>query len=150
MRRASVLTVLLLLLTASSALAGTCSVKSHDLQTRLTRRVLEVRALRRSLVHRASSVEALKLASVVYHVPYSLLYKIASCESTGGDGLKADAKNRTSSAAGLGQFLDSTWASTPFAAFSVYSPYADALAMANEVKLGHAGWQWASSAGCWS
>jgi hypothetical protein len=121
-----------------------------DLQRRLTRRVLEARGLRRALLHRASSVEALHLAAIAYHVAYTLLYRIASCESTGGYGLKADAKNRYSTAAGLGQFLDGSWASTPYARFSPYSPYASALAMANEVHLEHTGWQWAASRGCWA
>jgi hypothetical protein len=119
------------------------------LQHRLTRRVLEARGLRRALVHRASSLEALRLAAVAYHVDVGLLYRIASCESTGGDGLKADAKNPSSTAAGLGQFLDSTWASTPYAGFSVYSPYANALAIAREVSLDHL-WQWTASRSCWS
>lgn len=123
--------------------------RADDLQRRLTRRVLQVRSLRRALLHRASSLEALRLAAVAYRVDYRLLYRIAACESTGGAGLNAYAKNRSSTAAGLGQFLDGTWASTDYASFSVYSPYANALAMGAEVRAGHAGWQWAASRGCW-
>lgn len=129
-----------------------------DLQTRLAGRVRENRALRRALVHQPSSLEALHLAAIAYGVPFELEYRIASCESTGTDpdhspvserSLYARAKNAHSTARGLGQFLDSTWASTPYAGFDVYSPYANALAIANEIRHGNAGWQWAASAGCW-
>jgi hypothetical protein len=133
--------------------------RADDLQRRLTRRVLEARSLRRSLVHRPSSLEALRLAAVVYHVPFRLLYRIASCESTGtytGPServsertLSASAKNRSSTAAGLAQALDSTWAASIFAGFSPYSPYASALFMGREVAAGHL-WQWTASRRCWA
>ncbi len=120
-----------------------------DLQRRLTRRVLQVRSLRRAYMHRATTLEAIELAAVAYQVDANLIYRIASCESTGGNGVRADARNPSSSAAGLGQFLESTWASTPYARFSPYSAYANALAMAREIRLGHL-WQWAASRRCWS
>lgn len=131
-----------------------------DLQARLAFRVREVHALRRALVHRPGSVEALELAAIAYDVPFRLLYRIASCESTGTyvgqtgpvseRSLYARAKNPHSTARGLGQFLDSTWASTPYSGFDVNSPYANALAIANEVAHGNQHWQWAASARCWS
>jgi hypothetical protein len=121
-----------------------------DLQQRLTRRVREARRLRRSLARRPSSIEAVRLAAVVYGVSPDLLYRIASCESTGGHaGLNTNAKNPTSTAAGLAQALDSTWAASPFRRFSRYSAYASALFMGREVSLGHL-WQWAASKGCWA
>ena len=123
--------------------------EAAELQRLLTRRVMQARRFRYHLVHRASSQTALKLAAVTYNVSETLLYRIASCESTGGNGLNPNAKNRSSTAAGLGQFLDSTWASTRFARFSVYDPYASALAMAEEVQHGHL-WQWTASKSCWS
>ena len=114
---------------------------ADDLQARLTRRVLEVRALRRTLAHKQSSLEALRLTSVVYHVPFDLLYRRASCESTGDRPASPpsertlDARARNASpvwngehATGLLQFLPSTFASTPFAGMDIYSPYANALA----------------------
>lgn len=112
---------------------------------------LQVNRLKRTLLYHPSTVEALKLASVVYRVPYTLLYWKASCESTGGRGLKPKAKNRRSTAKGLGQFLDSTWASTPFAGFSVYSVFANALAMGwmHSQPVGRGG-EWAASEHCWA
>lgn len=116
------------------------------------------RALRRNYVRQPSSMEALRLAAVAYSVPLRLLARIAMCESTGSDPdvypasertLYAKAENDSSTAAGLGQFLDSTWSSSPYARFSVFSPYANALAMAHEVAAGHL-WQWAASRRCWS
>lgn len=97
--------------------------RADELQRRLTARVLQVRSLRRTLAHDPNVIEALNLAAAVYGHG-STLWRKAQCESH----LNPNAKNRSSSAAGLLQFLDSTWASTPFAAFSVYSPYANALA----------------------
>lgn len=144
--------------TRAHAAAVRYRAERDGLQVRLTRRVREVRDLRRALLHRSSSVEALRLAAVVYGVSFRLLYRIASCESTGiwvGSGpvsertLAAGAKNRSSTARGLGQFLDSTWQETPFAGFDVDSPYANALAIGNEVRLGHL-WQWDASRSCWS
>jgi len=134
--------------------AHAAAVRYHrqrdHVQRLLARRVREARALRRTLLHRASSVEAIGIAAVVYRVSADLLYRIASCESTGGDGLNPNARNPSSDAAGLAQALPSTWAASRFARFSPYSPYAAALFMASEVALGHAGWQWAASKGCWA
>lgn len=94
------------------------------------------RGLRRALVRQPSSLEALRLASVVYGVPFDLLYRRASCESTGEQPtnppsertLEAHAKNPKSTASGLLQFLTSTWATTPFAGFDIFSAYPSAMA----------------------
>lgn len=112
---------------------------------------VENRGLRRTLLHRPSSLEALRLASIVYHVPFSTLYRRASCESTGSSPaqppsertLDAHADNANSSASGLLQFLfPSTWRSTPFARESVWSPYANALAAAWMMGPAGRGGEW--------
>jgi hypothetical protein len=75
---------------------------------------------------RRAADHGLRLAAVVYGVPYRDLRAIAECES----GVWPLAKNPSSSASGTLQFLDSTWARTPFgrAGFSVFDPIANALA----------------------
>lgn len=78
--------------------------------------------LRRSLLSSPSVTEAINLACAVYG-NCDTLWRRARCES----GLDPSARNE-SEASGLLQFIPSTWASTPFARFSVFSPYANALA----------------------
>ncbi len=86
-----------------------------------------IRKMRRAIVHRPSSLEAIRLAAIAYKVPYSEMYNVAGCET--GWTFDESAKNRTSSASGLFQFLyPSTWSNTPYARESVWSPYANALA----------------------
>jgi hypothetical protein len=80
----------------------------------------------RSLAHAVrfdpETSTALNLACTVYgHC--SELWRKARCESH----LWRYAHN-PSGASGLLQFLPSTWASTPYGRFSVYDPYANALA----------------------
>lgn len=108
-----------------------------ELQRRLTASVLQVRSLKRTLAHDPSVQEALALACTIYGHCKTLKRK-AFCESR----LDPNARNRSSSARGLLQFLTEgrarhyrggwsqggTWDTTPFYAFSVYSPYANALA----------------------
>jgi hypothetical protein len=65
---------------------------------------------------------AINLACVIYGNCSSLWSK-ARCESH----LWRYAHN-PSGASGLFQFLPSTWGSTPFRAFSIYDPYANAMA----------------------
>lgn len=128
------------------------------LQELLTRRVREARGLRRTLLRKSSSLEALRLAAIAYHVDFHLMYRIASCESTGPNDfsgpvsertLYARAKNPTSTASGLAQFLTSTWAATPYAGEDIFSGYANALALANEISHHNENWQWAASRSCW-
>jgi len=92
-----------------------------------------IASLRRAFVHRPSSREALRLASVVYGVPYSELLAVSLCE-TGGT-LDERTYNGSSAASGLLQFLPSTFRRTPFGGEDIFSPYANALA---------AGWLWRS------
>lgn len=80
---------------------------------------------RRLMLREPQVVEAINLACATYGY-CSTLWRKARCE-TGGT-FDPNAKNRRSSASGLFQFLSSTWASTPFGRFSVFSPYANALA----------------------
>jgi hypothetical protein len=84
-------------------------------------------------IHRdPETATALNLACVVYgHC--SELWRKARCESH----LWRYAHN-PSGASGLLQFLPSTWRSTPYGRFSVYDPYANALA---------AGWMHAQGRG---
>lgn len=84
----------------------------------------QLRRERRVLLEAPSVVEAINLASAVYGNGPTLWRK-ARCETGGTFNPRAA---NPSGAAGLFQFLGSTWASTPFAGFSVWSPYANALA----------------------
>jgi len=87
-----------------------------DLRRRLHRQ-------RYLILHDTSVDEAIGLAAATYGHSDELWRK-AACES-GGDPL---ARNLSSAASGLFQFLPSTWRSTPYGRFSVWSPYANALA----------------------
>ena len=66
--------------------------------------------------------EAIELACSTYGY-CDTLHRVAACES----GSSPFARN-PSGAAGLYQFLPSTWQTTPYAAFSIWSPYANAMA----------------------
>lgn len=87
------------------------------------KRRLRILGLEATFRHRDSVSEALNLACAVYgHC--ATLWRKARCESH----LYRYAQNRSSRASGLLQFLPSTWRSTPFRGFSIFSPYANALA----------------------
>lgn len=77
---------------------------------------------------RDHSLRAIAFAATAYGVSYSTLRRKAYCE-TGGT-FDPYAKNPRSTASGLFQFLTSTWASTPYASYSIWDPYANALAAA--------------------
>jgi len=115
-------------------------VKEHKALTRtgaLARRhMARARSLRRALAHRPSSLEAIRLASIAYGAPYGEMVSIASCESPG---LVTHLRN-SSTASGLFQFLDSTWARSAYGRENVYSPYANALAAA---------WLWRADGRSW-
>ena len=97
---------------------------------------LALRRQRRVLLRRPQVVEAINLACAAYGF-CSTLWRKARCE-TGGT-FSAGAHNTSSGAAGLFQFLPSTWASTPFARLSVWSPYANALAAGWMHSVGRGG-----------
>jgi len=86
------------------------------LRRRLTRQ-------RYTILHNPDVVEAIDLAAATYGHGDELWRK-ARCES----GLNPYARNLSSAATGLFQFLPSTWASTPYGRFEITSPYANALA----------------------
>ena len=82
-----------------------------------------VRSLQATLGRDPDVATAIGLACVVYgHC--SELWRKARCESN----LHRYSVNTTSGASGLFQFLPSTWRSTPFGRYSVFDPYANALA----------------------
>jgi len=94
-----------------------------------------IRRMRRAIVHRSSSLEAIRLASITYGQSYADLVRVANCESPG---LRPTLVNSQpvwngEHATGLFQFLPSTFRSTPYRSEDIFSPYANALA---------AGWMW--------
>jgi hypothetical protein len=92
--------------------------------------------MRMTLLHRPSIGEAIELGCATFG-SCPTLWRRARCEST----LNPYAAN-ASGATGLYQFLASTWRSTPFARFSIYSPYAQALAAGWMIRAGR-GSEWA-------
>ena len=84
----------------------------------------------------ARVAHAIRLASTTYGMPYHEAVRVAWCESR----WNPRARNPRSTAAGLMQFLDSTWARTPYARLDPLDPYANALA---------AGWLWRANGGSW-
>lgn len=136
--------------------------RAHRVETQLAEaraglHVAQVAARDARLSSRAkpSSVEAIRLASVTYKVPFELLWRRAACES--GPGPRAatppvaerhvnpSARNPVAEArsgehaVGLYGFLPSTFASTPYASMAITSPYANALAAAWMEKSGRGG-----------
>lgn len=96
-------------------------------------------ALKRTLLRQPAVSEAINLACITYAVSCGLMWSLARCES----GLYAGAKNPRSDASGLFQMLyPSTWRTTPYWPFSVWSPYANAMAAAHMLEHGRRG-EWA-------
>ena len=94
----------------------------------------------RVLRHEPSVQEAISLAAFTFGVDAGRMSRIAFCESR----FDPSAKNRTSSAAGLFQFIDSTWAGNRYgsAGFSVYSPLAASLGAAYHMsRYGDRAWE---------
>jgi soluble lytic murein transglycosylase-like protein len=110
-------------------------VKRAELRLEVDHLRAENAGLRRTLRHKPSVQEAIRLASVAYGVSLTKMRRVAWCESR----FNPRADNRSSTASGLYQHLyPSTWRSTPFGAESIWSPYASALA---------AGWMFAQGRG---
>lgn len=81
--------------------------------------------LRQVVAQRVGSVHhIIEVGAAAYGQSYPTLLRKANCESH----LWPYARNRSSGASGLFQFLPSTWRSTPFGRFSIWSPWAQALA----------------------
>lgn len=90
-------------------------------------------ALKKTLLKRQDVSEAINLACVTYAVSCGLMWQLARCESQ----LYAGAKNRSSTASGLFQMLyPSTWRTTPYWPFSVWSPYANSMAAGHMLSHG--------------
>lgn len=108
-------------------------------ETATVRARRQLAAARRELraQHQPSALNAIALAAVAYDVDTRTLYRKARCE-TGGT-FSPYAKNPRSTASGLFQFLTSTWATTPYARFSIWDPYASALAAAYMHRVGRGG-----------
>jgi len=93
---------------------------------------------RRVLLHDPTVVEAIGLAAATYGGG-STLWRVAGCETGGTFNPRA---YNSSGASGLFQFMPSTFASTPYAAFSIWSPYASAMAAGFMFAHGRGG-EWA-------
>jgi hypothetical protein len=100
-------------------------------------RKLYAHRLHKTLLAQPSVTEAIELACTVYG-NCATLWRRARCESQ----LNPNARNG-SEASGLLQFLPSTWRSTPFARFNVFSPYANALAAGWMIGPAGRGGEWA-------
>ena len=109
--------------------------KRAQLRAEVTYLRIQNRSLVRTLRHRPSVQEALRLASITYGQNLGTLRRVAWCESR----YNPRAKNRRSSARGLFQHLyPSTWRTTPYAGESVWSPYAASMAAAWMFRQGRA------------
>lgn len=93
-----------------------------------------VRSLRRAIRFDPETSTAIAVGCITYRVSCATLWRKAQCESGGWRW----ARNPSSDASGLFQFLGSTWRSTPYGRLSVFDPYANALA---------AGWMHANGRG---
>ena len=100
-----------------------------------------VASLVRTLRHSPSVAESVKLAAITYP---AFSEARAWCIIRHESGGNPYAKNRSSTASGLYQFLTSTFASTPYgrAGMSIWSPYAQSLAAGYMHSVGR-GREWA-------
>lgn len=131
---------------AAERSARELTVRQHATQDQL-------RATRSHLLHRTTSLEALRLAAISsssdtaeQRAMYRTLYQLAACETTGTapapwppreSVLNHRAQNPTGErATGLLQFLPSTYARTRYASVSIWSPYAQALAAVDMIQSG--------------
>jgi len=95
---------------------------------------------RRLVLSSPTVVEAINLACATYGY-CSTLWRKARCETGGTFSPRA---YNPSGASGLFQFLPSTFASTPYGHFSIWSPYANALA-AGWMHVHGRGGEWSCS-----
>jgi hypothetical protein len=85
--------------------------------------------------------EAVFIAARVYRVNPWEMISVARCESRADLSARRVSARNSATAEGAWQFLDSTWSSTPFAAFDRDNVYVQALATAAIVE--REGWhQW--------
>jgi hypothetical protein len=111
-------------------------VKAHKAHSRLGVTLRQTRRVANKTFRRDARY-AIDLASEVFGVSRSDMYAVAQCESPG---LRIHLRN-ASTASGLFQFLDSTWANQGVDGFAVWDPVANALGAARIVA--REGWkQW--------
>lgn len=114
----------------------------------LKRAILWQRHDRARLRHRLAvryhrdAAYAIRIASAAFGLSVRDMRTIAQCES--GMGLQTTAE-AGSGASGIFQFLPSTFARTPFAAFDVFDPIANSLAAAWLVTKDHGWREWSCS-----
>jgi hypothetical protein len=115
------------------------AARRYDQMTQLRQKfgdaVRSYKRVRHVTLTRPDALTAIRMASIVYRVDYSMLVRKASCES---GGTFSQYSYNPSGASGLFQFLPSTWASTPFGREDVFNGYINALA---------AGWMHAQGRG---
>lgn len=130
----------------AQALANQLKTERGKARATITALRRQNRALRRELRHRPSVQEAITIAAVVSGTPRPVIREVARCESD----LNARAENPTSTAAGVMQYLDSTWKNTPMgrAGLSRYSPYAATIQAG--LAMRHSLEPWRASRGCWA
>ena len=80
-------------------------------------------------------VSIIYAAAAAYGQDGNAMLAVAQCES----GLNPGAYNASSAASGLFQFLPGTWATTPYAASSIFDPWASANAAAWMWSVGRRG-----------
>lgn len=128
--------------------AGTVPTKTYDWTREMRRRwklelrrrhnrEAEIRRLRRLVTRQQSPtiLHSIRVAATVYGVDRATLERKARCESVNF----TDFYNEGSRASGVMQFLPSTWATTPFARFSIFDHLANVMAGAWMHSVGRGG-----------
>lgn len=98
-------------------------------------RGVRIRRLRRELLRKWDYPDMIAIAATAYGVDAATLERKARCESANF----TDFYNESSGASNVMQFLPSTWATTPYARFSIWNPFAAVLAGAWMHKAGRGG-----------
>lgn len=123
--------------------------RAYQREARQLRHYLAVLALRPLLACSLDPHCAVRLASFFTAAPYGLVDRVVSCES----GYNPNARNPSSSAGGLGQWLESSWASHApqwgMSGHSRFEVWPAAFVTSGVIATGGIG-NWAASRGCWS
>lgn len=114
-------------------------------ELRGTARKLRTENRRLRVRHTRDLTYYLRLGADLFHVDQGLLGRVIYCESHNYQ----YAKNRSSTASGYGQWLDSTWRSSGLPRFSVFDGLANVLATARLISEGGLS-HWNASRRCWS
>ena len=103
-------------------------VRNQRMGRRIRRQYLTISRQRNQLRRAARSYGSISsiiaLGATAFGQSPGILLRKAGCESH----FWPYARNRSSGASGLFQFLPSTWRSTPFGGFSIWDPFAQSLA----------------------